>query len=248
MKAWIYLIALLFFAPACVPYKKVIYFSDLAPSGGPLAMPEPRPYTLTPGDVIEINISSVSRETNDYFAKPGSSTDRNFGPNTWQIAEDGTIDIPLIGAVAIGGLTLAAAETTLRERLTKYLQQPTVNVRLMSFRITVLGEVSRPGVYDVPNGQINLLEALGMAGDLTLFARRDNVLLVRNDGTEKIHRRLNLNQSDVLASEWFHLRNNDVLYVQPSKGRTAADDNLYRILPLTVSALTFVVLIISISQ
>jgi polysaccharide export outer membrane protein len=245
----IWVIALLcYLTTACVPHKKVLYFKDLAEQQGSLSLPDAPEVILKTGDVVEVNIASVSQETNIYFQKQGSATDRNFAPNTYQIASDGTIDLPLIGKVPLEGKNISEAESSLKELLTEYLQKPSVNIRIMSFKITVMGEVGAPGVYNVPDGRINLLEALAMAGDLTIFGRRDNLLLIRNEGGEKEYKRLSLSDSAVLQSEHFYLRNNDVLYVEPSKGRSAADDNLYRILPLTVSVLTFVVLIFSISQ
>ncbi len=248
MRSFWFIVLIGSLATACVPHKKVLYFKDLAEQQGSINLPEAPEVILITGDVVEVNIASVSQETNIYFQKQGSATDRNFAPNTYQIAADGTIDLPLIGKVLLAGKNIAEAESSLKELLTEYLQKPSVNIRIMSFKITVMGEVGAPGVYGIPDGRVNLLEAIAMAGDLTIFGRRDNLLLIRNESGQKEYKRLSLNDSKVLQSEHFYMRNNDVLYIEPSKGRSAADDNLYRILPLTVSVLTFVVLIITISQ
>lgn len=248
MKSLSAIIASLAILCACVPHKEVVYFGDLTATEGNLDIPSPPQVVLKPGDVLEINITSTSKETNEYFRKEGSGTDRNYAPNTYQIAADGSVDFPLIGQVEVAGYSMVEAESLIKERLTEYLQNPSVNMRIMSFRISVIGEVGNPGLYVVPDGKVNILEAIAMAGDLTMFGRRDNVLLIRNEGSERKYFRINLNSAKALQSPEFYLRNNDVLYIEPSKGRTSGDDNLYRILPITISVLTFVVVIITLVQ
>ncbi|MEM9052618.1 MAG: SLBB domain-containing protein, partial [Bacteroidota bacterium] len=132
--------------------------------------------------------------------------------------------------------------------LLDYVQKPIVNLRQSDFKITILGEVNAPGVYEIPTGEATVLEALGYAGDLTVYGQRENVLVIHDDGIEKSFHRLNLNDSGVLESDQFYLQNNDVVYVQPSKGFTSKDDNIYRILPLVISSLTFVAVVISLNQ
>lgn len=241
-------IALLILATACVPYKEVLYMSDLTEAESPLNIVDAAEVALQPGDLLEINISSISLETNAYFLKPGSDTDTKSGANTYQVTSEGSVDLPLIGMVKLAGLTPSSAEELLRDRLTEYLQKPTVNVRLVSFQITVLGEVKMPGVYSMPAGKANVLEALATSGDITLYGQRSNVLLIRNFGDDKRSVRLDLRSSDFLLSENYHLQNNDVLYVPPSRGRASGDDNVYRLLPLVLSGLTFIAVIISLTQ
>lgn len=237
-----------FVAASCVPFKKVIYLNDLDQKQAALQIAEPEVKGFLPGDLLEINISSISRETNQYFVKPGSDSESKSSPNTYQVSTEGNVDLPLIGRVHLAGQTSAQAEDTLRERLLEYLQKPVVNVRLVNFSITVLGEVKMPGVYSVPSGSANILQALGKAGDITIYGQRDNVLLLRNHGEDKAYHRIDLNDSGFLASAHFHLQNNDVIYVPPSRGRSSADDNVYRLLPLVLSGLTFVAVIISLTR
>ncbi len=241
--------AILIWTTSCVPHKNVLYFTDLnAETGGSLDLPDTPELTLKAGDMVEINITSISQETNTFFVKPGSATESRYAPNVYQISAEGRVDIPLVGQIDLAGNSPSAAESLLRERLLEYVQKPTVNVRLVSFRITVLGEVRNPGVYEISDSQVNILEALGFAGDLTIFASRDNVMLIRNIGDEKRYYRINLNNSKALSQDLFFLQNNDVLYIEPSRGRTASDDNLYRLLPLVISGLTFVIVLISLTQ
>lgn len=233
---------------SCVSHKKVTYFNDVADSmQGPLNFPEPPVVLLSPNDVVEIEISSTSSETNQFFQRSGSDVDKQYAGNTYQIANDGSIKLPLIGAVNISGLDTDSATVVIQTALLKYLQKPTVSVRLVSFKFTVLGEVERPGVYNVPAGQVSVLEALGYAGDLTIFGKRENVMLIRNNDDKKEYHRIDLNATDFIQTEYFYLTNNDVLYIEPSKGATSKDDNAYRILPLVISSLTFLIVVVGIS-
>lgn len=247
MKHWS-IILIAFFAASCIPHKEVLYMRDLDQRSGDISFAVAPETIMLNGDLLEIHISSISQETNSYFFKPGSESDTKSGANTYQIATDGKIDLPLIGRVDLAGKTTAEAEEYLRGLLKEYLQKPVVNVRLVNFTVTVLGEVKNPGVFQVPTASVTILEAIGLAGDLTIFGQRDNVLLIRNSGPEKNYTRLDLGNSAVMASGSFHLQNNDVIYVPPSKGRASSDDNVYRLLPLIISGLTFVVVIISLTQ
>ena len=249
MKPIFSLVLIGMFLASCVSHKEVTYFNDLDNTiAGSLNMPDAPVLNLQPNDVIEIAISSISKDANEYFQKGGSDIDHKYAGNTYQIARDGTIDLPLVGKMEIGGMTNQDAESLIKEALLTYLQKPSVNIRLVSFEITVLGEVKLPGVYAIADGQVNLLEALGYAGDLTIFGKRNNILVIRNSDSGKEYFRVDLNSSDVLNSDRFYLRNNDVVYVEPSKGLTSRDDNAYRILPLVLSTLTFVVVIIGLSR
>lgn len=246
MKNHVILLLLGLLIASCVPHKDVIYFHDLEnkPSGE-IPIPTAGILKLQPTDLIEISITSASRGTNEYFMKSGSEVDRKYAGNTYQISRLGTIDLPLVGEVFLSGKTIEEAEDIIKSELINYLQKPSVNIRMVSFQITILGEVNAPGIYDIPDASVTLLEALGYAGDLTIFGKRDNVLLIRSSENGKQYHRINLNDSKSLNSEFFHLQNNDVIYVEPSKGLTSRDDNAYRIIPIALSSLTFLAVVIS---
>jgi|SRR5690554_626795 len=245
---YIFLLAAVFLA-SCVPHKEAIYFNDLSNSrSGKIHTPPAPDMTLQPRDVVEIDITSISKDANMYFQKGGSEVDRRYAGNTYQISSKGTIDLPLVGEIKIAGKTVEDAEALVKTELLTYLQKPAVNIRLVSFQITVLGEVNAPGIYDIPDASVSLLEAIGYAGDLTIFGKRNNVMLIRSTPEGKEYFRIDLNDSEALNTEYFHLQNNDVIYVEPSKGITSRDDNAYRILPLVLSTLTFVVVLLSLSK
>ena len=246
---WAILTLMVLSLNACVPHKEVTYFNDLdGKSEGSLAIPDPPDPILAKDDLVEIGITSTSEAANEYFVKAGSQTDEDYRGNVYRISSSGTIDLPLVGEMKLAGHTLEEAESILKSSLVEYLRDPTVNIRLVNFRITILGEVNKPGLYRVPSSQATVTEALGLAGDLTLYGRRNNVLVIRQTGEEKSFFRINLNESSILTRPEYFLRTGDVIYVEPTKGRTSADDNVYRILPLLLSGLTFVAVVIGLSR
>ncbi|RYY59602.1 MAG: polysaccharide export protein, partial [Chitinophagaceae bacterium] len=126
----------------------------------------------------------------------------------------------------------------------KLLLDPVVSIRFLNFRVTVLGEVGHPQVVPVPNEKISILEALGAAGDLTIYGRRDNLLLIRDEGGQKTLTRIDLNSKALLSSPYFYLRNGDVLYAEPNKARVGQATNARQILPIVLSGLSFVAIIV----
>lgn len=244
MNRWI-LIAFACVLGACVAHKDVTYFNDIRDrEEGVLDIPEAPDQILGSDDLVEIDISSTSEEANKYFIRTGSQSDADYRGNVYRISKSGTIDLPLIGEIVLADLTLEDAENRLKEELSKYLRAPSVNMRLVNFRVTVLGEVNKPGLYRIPSSRATLPEALGLAGDLTLYGKRSNVLVIRDAGDSKRFFRVNLNDTSALTRPEYHLQTGDVIYVEPTKGRTSADDNIYRILPLALSSLTFVAVVI----
>ena len=125
----------------------------------------------------------------------------------------------------------------------KLLVDPIVNVRIMNFKVTVLGEVAKPSVVPVANEKISMLEAIGMAGDMTIYAQRDNVLLIRIENGKRITRRINLNSPEFLGSPFYYLKNNDVVYVEPNKDKIATTRRSQQLLPIIVSVLSVIVII-----
>ena len=142
------------------------------------------------------------------------------------VSNEGTIDFPVLGQLKVGGLTKNEAEDLIRENLKPYLKEvPIVTVRMVNYKISVLGEVARPGTFTVSNEKVNVLEALAMAGDLTIWGMRDNVKLVREDATGKREIIfLDLTNADVISSPYYYLQQNDILYVTPNKTKSKNSD------------------------
>jgi len=144
----------------------------------------------------------------------------------YQVDERGNIQFQSLGLLHVEGLTKDQLKDTLDSRLKEYLQNPYYTIRFMNYRFTMLGEVLRPGIFSIPGEHVSLLEAIGLAGDLTFYGRRDNVLVMREKEGKREWARLDLTKPEILASPYFYLQQNDVVYVEANKKKVAASDQV----------------------
>lgn len=173
-------------------------------------------------DLITITISATDlkaalpfNQQNPYQVQASTATDFAFKP-TYLVDKDGNIDFPVLGTLKIGGLTRVEAIDMLREKLKKYIIDPGVNISFANFKVTVLGEVNKPGSYTLPQERVTIFEALGLAGDMTIKGLRKNVVLLREtNGMKKMHR-LDLTDNNILNSPYYYMAQNDVLYIEPN--------------------------------
>ena len=136
---------------------------------------------------------------------------------SYLIAKNGTIEFPQLGTLQIAGLTRLELIAMLQDKLAPFLVKPTVNVQLLNFKVTVLGEVKRPGAFQLKNERITVLDAIGLAGDLTVHGTRQNVLVIRETETGKVFERIDLTSSELFESPVYYLSQNDVVYIEPNK-------------------------------
>lgn len=250
-------IALLFCAllvfTSCVNTKGVTYFNDVAETAS-IASPGGLEPVIQPNDLLSINVSSLDPQATAVFNMPNLPTSPNgqVATNMTQAAgylvnQDGAIRFPMLGELKAVGKTKKQLEEEITKQLSdkKLLFEPIVNIRYLNFRVTVLGEVARPGVIQVPSEQISILEAIGAAGDLTIYGKRENVILIRQEGESKNVQRLNLNSSEVLKSPYFFLKSNDVVYVEPGKAKAATGSRGQQLLPSILSGISIAVVIIT---
>ena len=145
---------------------------------------------------------------------------------TYLVDNEGYIDFPILGKLQVNGMTKSELEEYIKERIkSNFTTEPIVTVRMSNYKVTVLGEVSSPGVKTIANEKVNVFEAMAMAGDLTLFGKRDNVKLIREntDGTKRIVS-LDLNDANIIHSPYYYLQQNDILYVEPNKAKARGAD------------------------
>jgi len=179
---------------------------------------------------LTITVSTVNPEASapyNLIVRPVlNSTSSNIASSggslqTYLVDNDGTIDFPVLGSLQVGGLSKAECEKMIHDKLQPYLnadENPVVTVRMSNYKISVLGEVTRPGVFTVSNEKINILEALAQAGDLTIYGVRDRVKLIRESATGKKEVvTINLNDAEIINSPYYYLQQNDVVYVEPNK-------------------------------
>ena len=241
------------FCSSCVNTQKVTYFNDVEDSAR-LASPASLEPVIQKKDILSITVSSLSNEATIIFntpnlpLTPGSATNPN-APQTagYLVGDDGTIKFPVLGNIRAEGLTQKQLEDTITQQLVdkKLLYDPIVSSRFLNFRVTVLGEVNHPGVITVPSEQISILEAIGQAGDLTIYGKRNNVMLIRQQGKAKIIKRLDLNSSKLLQSPYYYLKSNDVVYVEPGVAKAASSSLVQQRLPVILSGISLLIILLT---
>ena len=262
-------LSLIIFSTSCVTQKKIAYFQK---GTGPDTITVAQAYIprIQPGDILSITIGSLNPAASSFFnpfsnlpvntdASEGNQSNMANGtspmpaltqaavPN-YLVDPEGAIEYPILGSIKLGGLTTSEARILIKSRLKNYLKEPTVSVRVMNYKISVMGEVLRPSVYVIPNEKITLPEAISLAGDLTIFGKRDNVLIIRDDNGKKEFGRVDLRSRDMYNSPYYYLHDNDIVYIEPGKGRTAQSDRIYAVLPVLLSALSFFTIIVAYSH
>lgn len=231
---------------SCISRKEISYFQDLAGTDSTDIMEIAQSYEaiIQPGDIITIHVSSLSKEASSFFNSVDEEGDKLVA-NTYLVGANGNIEMPLIGPVKVAGNTSQVAKYLVKNKLEKYLIDPSVRVRIKNFKVTLLGEVKNPGIYTIPNEKVTLIEALGLAGDLTIFGKRMNILLIREQDGQRIFKRVDLTSREFFASDFYYLHSNDIIYVEPGKGKIASADEIYRILPIAISGISMVALIVA---
>ena len=198
-------------------------------------MPIPEPQ-IQLNDLMSITVSSSNPEASAIFNAPNESTNTTSSAaasaNTLTIGylvnQNGDIIFPVLGTLHVVGMTKFQLSTLITEKINekKLLIDPIVSIRYLNFKVSVMGEVSRPGVYTTPTEKLSILEALSFAGDITIYGERNDVLLIREDDKgEKIIKHIDLTNQSILSSPYFYLKSNDVLIVSSDGGRIAKEKN-----------------------
>tara|TARA_R110000765_G_scaffold168384_3_gene273389 strand:- start:2377 stop:3159 length:783 start_codon:yes stop_codon:yes gene_type:complete len=205
---------------SCGSKKDVVYFQD-ASDYETIVSDNTHTNTFKVDDVIGINVSTLdpiaSIPFNLMSTARGESSLNQPQQLDYIVDKNGDIDFPVLGTVKVLGLTPEETKEVLKEKLEPYLKDPIINLRLRNFTVTILGEVNRPGTYQVNGEQITVLEAIGLASDLGIKGKRDNVLVIRDFNGTKVYTRIDLTSKAALNSPVYYLTQNDVVYVEPNK-------------------------------
>lgn len=203
---------------SCGSKKDVVYFQN-ASAFETIVSDNSNVNRFKVDDVISINVSTLDPQASVPFNIFKGSQEGGMRPEQldYIVDKNGDIDFPVLGTIKLLGLSPAEAKILLTERLKDYLKDPIINIRLRNFSVTMLGAVNRPGTYPVSGEQITILEALGLAGDLNIKGKRDNVMVIRDFNGTKVYTRIDLTTKDVLNSPVYYLTQNDVVYVEPNK-------------------------------
>ena len=213
---------------SCVPQKKMLLLKniEMASENTSVEYKNERSldYKIQPGDNLYIKATSIIDENSSTLLNGGNSSSTNMMSseasiylNSYTVNKNGYIDYPLTGLVNVGNLTVEQAKDRLQDSLSKYVKETALMVKLATFNLTVLGEVNKPGKYNIYQSEIGILEALAMAGNVTDFAKTANVKIVRrtDHGSEIVT--VNIGDADIMASPYYYLKPNDIIYVEPLK-------------------------------
>ena len=222
-------IALLLFslASSCVSRQEIVYFQGLEKAEAAMDKQREKSLKIKPNDLLTISVSAPEQAAALPFNLPvigvpqggmdmGMTVNGRQQLQTYLVEENGEIDFPVLGQVTAEGLSQQQLAAKLKVQIKRYVQDPIVNVRLVNFQISVLGEVNRPGTFDVEDAYFTLPQALGMAGDLSIYGKRDNVLVMREENGVTTHAYLDLGDANIINSPYYYLQQNDVVYVEPN--------------------------------
>ncbi|MBT8257437.1 MAG: polysaccharide biosynthesis/export family protein [Bacteroidia bacterium] len=222
----IFMLALLIAVASCASRQELVYFQDEPLNDAFSNLNKDFQIKFKPDDLLTIDVSALDPEAARPFNLPAVSYNASviaaqgqLKMQTYLVDAKGNIEFPVLGTIKMGGLSRSDANAMLKERLSEYIKNPIVNIRLANFSITVLGEVNKPGTFIIQDERISLSEAIGLAGDMTIYGRRDNIFLIREIDGNKRYAKLDLSSINVVNSPNYYLTQNDVIYVEPNNAR-----------------------------
>ncbi|AOW11040.1 polysaccharide biosynthesis/export family protein [Flavobacterium gilvum] len=224
------LLLFLFFCFSCGSKKEVVYYQNIDALN---SQQNQNSYEIKiqPDDLLMIIVSADNPEVAIPFnltsvaVSNTGKLDTTTGQLTMQsylVSRDGMIDFPVLGKIQVGGLTRTEVLSLLQSKIGAYIKNPIINLRVMNFKISLQGEVNSPGTYPVTSERVTLIEALSMAKDLTIYGRRNNILVIRETNGVKSYNRVDITKSDFISSPFYYLTQNDVVYVEPNKTKVNA--------------------------
>ena len=242
---------------SCATQQQMTYFQDLSESDSDSInahLTQNFDPVIRCADAMLIQVTALDAEAatpynmTAYTASSGNSLSVTPQLVSYVVDERGNITMPVIGTLHVEGLTKSELRDTLQSILSKQIKDPIVTINLQNRRVTVMGEVNRPGQVYIPNGRLTIMEALAASGDLTIYGQRDNILITREVNGQIQIARLNLNHSDVFSSPYYYLQENDLIYVSPNRVRAITSQNVglwLSMVSTVASAATVIVTVIN---
>ncbi|MBS9524521.1 polysaccharide biosynthesis/export family protein [Litoribacter alkaliphilus] len=235
---------------SCVNTRKATYFNDLESGVYHIPVDELEP-VLQKSDLLSISVSSLNPMATEIFNASNvsgaySSTATGLTANAagYLIDKDGFINFPYLGKLHAEGKTKKelTEEITAELLSRKLLVEPMVNIRYLNYKVSVLGEVAKPSVLTIPNEKVSILEAIGLAGDLTIYAKRNNVLLIRDQNGVKKVTRIDLTTDEIFKSPYYYLESNDVIYVEPNRAKVSSTNRANQWLPAIIGSVSLLLI------
>ncbi len=229
---------------SCVSYKNIPYFQDLDKSKTLTEdITNYTPHIIQPKDELLIHVTSLNQEASDFNTSVQTSGANPYIPVfDYLVDQNGDVTLPFIGILKVSGLTTDELTAQLSKSLLKYYKEPRVDIRLLNFKVAVLGDVEHPNIYNSYSERLTITDALSLAGDLNITAQRDNVLLVREINGRRSFYHIDLTSKSLFESPYFYLKSNDLIFVQPGKVKVSSIETAgARNAGLIISALSVVV-------
>ncbi len=244
---------------SCKPKEELVYYQNI---DGLKSSEQANSYEIKiqPDDLLLIIVSADDPETAIPFNLSTISVPSNYSINasrgqetmqSYLVDASGTIDFPILGKITVGGLSRSELMKVLETKIAQYIKNPIINIRLMNFKVSVQGEVTNPGTYTINSDRVTLIEAISMAKDLTIYGKRDNILIIREVNGVKSYNRVDITKGDFINSPFYYLAQNDVVYVEPNKVRingAAVGANTGVIISITSLLITVITLIVTASN
>lgn len=237
---------------SCASNKKIAYFQDIksidrAQLENTAAFVEP---TIQVDDILSVNVFTLDPTSGAVINQAAPTGVVNSVASAAQtgylVDKNGDIELVVIGKINVVNLTTFEAKELIRKKVSEIFKNPSIEVRFANFKVSVFGEVNAPSTYTIPNEKVTILDALSRAGDLTIYGKRENILVVRDNNGKKEFARLNLNSSDVFNSPFYYLKQNDLVYVEPNKAKVSTN-NAAQIQTITVISSIVSILVVAIS-
>ena len=234
----------------CASSRKAVYFNDINKAEFTAQVESLEP-VIQSNDLLNISVTSLNAEASETFntinnnvVRPTSANNNVVNAAGYLVDTEGYINFPYLGKIRAAGMTKKALQDVIKTEILnrKLLKEPIVDIRYMNYKVSVLGEVAKPAVLTIPNEKITLLEALGLAGDLTIYGSRNNILLIREEDGKKKLNRIDLTSNEIFTSPFYYLKSNDIVYVEPNKTKIANASATRQWLPVILSALSLAVI------
>ena len=241
-------VAILHSAASCISSKKVVYFNDLTLADSVALINAQTVFEnhIQKNDQLSIIFGSSNLSDLPVFNLASGGTGASAIGYT--VEADGKINLPLIGKVKAEGLKRVELEVILTELLKDYTKNPIVSVKFLNYSFSVLGEVGNPGKFIMPTEKMSLLEAISMAGDLTVLSKRENILVIREENGNRTTGRLNLLSKDIFKSPYFYIKTNDLIYVEPVNSKFIARSGVTQYVPFITLGLSVLLILINLRQ
>ena len=245
------LILVLIIVMGCSGTRKLTYFNDIAAATGADSLHRMQQLKIQPGDILQITITTPDKDVSQIYnpSIPVSNSASGSGMEQGYLVDSaGYIALPVIGKINVKNKTTTAINDLVSQELDKTARNTYVSTRLVNFRVSVLGAVAHPGSFRIGAERASILDALSMAGDLNLTAKRNDIMIIREINGIKTYGTVNLNDSKTLSSPYYYLSNNDVIYVKPGPDRKFATSKTVALLPAIIGVISLITTIVILNR